>query len=85
MTLLHMTVVYGYMLYYVLYMNLIIILMWLLWLSSFGFTTDLSRFQIVLDYYDYFTLISIIRLKAIIKKNMHFNVNYKMVEQRLCS
>ena len=55
------------------------------WLSSFSLTTALSRFQTVSDYYDNFALNSIIRPKAIIKKNMHFNVNYKMVEQRICS
>ena len=47
--------------------------------------TDLSRLQTVLDYYDNFTLNSIFRPKAFIKKNVNFNVNYKMVEQRLCS
>ena len=56
-----------------------------IWLWSFSLTTVLSRFQIVLDYYDNFTLNSIFRPKAIIKKYIHFNVNYKMVEQRLCS
>ena len=66
-----MTAVYGYMLYYVRYV-----------LSSFCLTTALSWFQTVLDYYDNFTLNSIFRPKAIIKKNMHFNVNYKMVEHR---
>ena len=60
-------------------------LKWYFWLSSFSLTTALSRFQTVLDYYDNFTLNSIFRPKAITKKNMHFNVKYKMVEQRLCS
>ena len=39
------------------------------WLSSFSLTTALSRFQTVLDYYDNFTLNSIFRPKAIIKKH----------------
>ena len=75
-----MTAVYAYMLYYVRYMK-----SGNFGSLSFSLTTALSRFQTVLDYYDNFTVNSIIRPEAIIKKNMHFNINYKMVEQRLCS
>ena len=49
MPLLHMTAVYSYMLYYVRSMNLIIILIEVIWLSTFSETTALSWFQTVLD------------------------------------
>ena len=39
-----------------------------IWLSSLSLTTALSRFQTVLDYHYNFTLNSIFRPKAIIKK-----------------
>ena len=67
MTLLYMTAVYGYILYYVHYMNLITIYKLSFWLSSFSLTAALSRFQTVLDYHYNFTLNSIFRPKAIIK------------------
>ena len=58
------------MLYFVHYMNLIIIQKWEFWLLSFSLATALSRFQTVLDCCDNFTLISIFRPKAIIKKKL---------------
>ena len=67
MTLLYMPAVYGYMLYYVRYMNLIKFKVVILAIAI-SLTTALSWFQTVLDYHYHFTLNSIFRPKAIIKK-----------------